>query len=220
MKILFLSALLVVCCSVACGVKFNSGASVKNGAGVTKRDSRNIVGYSKIKASSAVDLNVVVTNGYSIVLKGDESVLPSVLTELQGDTLVISIKDNTSLDSKINVSVTLPQLNALELVGATHATVKDVRSDELSIDATGASSVEVAGQVQSLKVKATGASTINAEALKAEKADAESVGASKVTVSASDSLIAGATGASSVTYVGEPKSVMQNATDVSSISKK
>ncbi len=218
MKTLVIVTLFVVSFSLACGVNFNSGSQSGNGSGVIKTDQRNIIGFKKIKAQDAIELSVVVTNGYSIVLKGDEAVLPSVITELQGDTLVISIKDKTDIKSKINVSITIPELTSLELLGAVHATVKDLKADEFKIDATGASSAEIAGQAKSLKIKAVGASSVNAEDLKADKAEA--VGASKITVTAADELNADATGASSVTYVGEPKTLKQNASDVSTISKK
>lgn len=220
MKTLIIFAVFVVSFTLACGVKFNSASPGGNGSGVIKTDQRNIIGFKKIKAQDAIELSVVVTNGYSVVLKGDEAVLPSVITELKGDTLVISIKDKTDIKSKINVSITIPELTSLELLGAVHATVKDLKSDEFKIDATGASSAEIAGQAKSLKIKAVGASSVNAEDLKADKADAGAVGASKITVTASDELSADATGASSVTYVGEPKSLKQNASDVSTISKK
>jgi len=219
MKMMILAVLLVGF-SAACGLKFKPDTRGSDGSGIIKTDSRNIIGFKKIKAQNAIDLNVVVTNGYSIVLKGDEAVLPSVITELQGDTLVISIKDKTDIKSKINVSITIPELTSLELLGAVHATVKDLKADEFKIDATGASSADIAGQAKSLKIKAVGASSVNAEDLKADKADAEAVGASKITVTASDELSADASGASSVTYVGEPKSLKQNASDVSTISKK
>ncbi|MEP6947410.1 MAG: head GIN domain-containing protein [Acidobacteriota bacterium] len=220
MKNWILPALLIVSCSVACNLANKSGSQSAPASGVTKTDSRNIVGFTKIKAENAIELSVAVTNGYSIVIKGDESVLPSVVTELQGDTLVISLKDKTVSRSRINVSVTLPELSALELIGATHATVKGVKSDELKVAATGASSAEIEGQTRDLKINAIGASSVNAEGLKADKADVEAVGASKITVSVSDELKADATGASSVTYTGEPKSLKQNTSDVSTINKK
>jgi Putative auto-transporter adhesin, head GIN domain len=220
MKIWVLGTLFIVCFSVACGIKYRPDSPGVAGSGVVKTDSRNITGFTKIKAQNAIDLSVAVSNGYSIVIKADDNVLPSVITELQGDTLFISLKDKTDIKSKVNVSVTVPELTDVQLIGAVHATVTGVKADEFKLDATGASSADVSGRAKTVKIKAVGASSVNAEDLKADKADANAVGASKITVSAADELNADATGASSVMYVGEPKNVKQNATDVSTISKK
>ena len=220
MKIWILGMLLAVSFCIGCGLKSKIDLPATTGSGVTKTDSRNIVGFKKINSANAIELHVSVTNGYSIVVKADDDIIANVITKLDGDTLVLSLKEGTNTKSKISVSVTLPTLEGLDLTGATNATVTGVKSDELTINATGAAKAKIDGETKSLKIKAVGASSVDAENLKAEKAAVESVGASSVTVEASGELDASAVGASHVVYIGEPKTLKQNATDVSTISKK
>lgn len=219
MKIWILGMLLAVSFCLGCGLKTKIDPPA-TGSGVTKTDSRNIVGFKKINAASAIDLSVSVTNGYSIVVKADDDIIANVITKLDGDTLVLSLKDGTNSKSKISVSITLPTLDGLDLTGATNATVTGVKTDELTVNVAGAAKAKIDGEAKSLKIKAVGASSVNAEDLKAEKAAVESVGASSVTVAASGELDASAVGASHVIYIGEPKTLKQNASDVSTISKK
>lgn len=220
MKFLILIALLTASFCAACGPKNSQSSPGTTGSGVIKTDSRNIVGFKKIRAESAIDLAVSVTNGYSVVVKAGEDVIADVITRLDGDTLVISLKDKTNSKSKISVSVTMPALEGLDLTGATNATVTGVKADELTVSATGAAKAKLDGVAKVLKIKALGASEVDAEGLTANKAEVDAVGASKIIVSATDELTASAAGASGVTYVGEPKSLKQNASDVSTISKK
>jgi hypothetical protein len=220
MKIWILIALLTVSFGVACGLKNSQNSPGTTGSGVIKTDSRNIVGFKKIRAESAIDLSVSVTNGFSVVVKADDNIISDVITKLDGDTLVISLKDKTNSKSKISISVTMPAIDGLDLTGATTATVSGVKADELTVSATGAAKAKIEGVAKTLKIKAVGASEVDAEGLTANKAEVDAVGASKIMVSATDELTASATGASGVTYVGEPKSLKQNASDVSTISKK
>ena len=67
---------------------------------------------------------------------------------------------------------------------------------------------------------ASGASTIDAENLKVEDADVEASGASSATVSATNDLKVDASGASKISYNGEPKSIKQNSSGASSVTKK
>lgn len=220
MKFLILVVLLTASFSGACGLKNPQSSPGTTGSGVIKTDSRNIVGFRKIRAESAIDLTVSITNGYSVVVKAGEDVIADVITRLDGDTLVISLKDKINSKSKISLSVTMPAIEGLDLTGATTATVTGVKADELTVSATGAAKAKLDGVAKALKIKALGASEVDAEGLTANKAEVEAVGASKISVSATDELTASAAGASGVTYVGEPKSLKQNASDVSTISKK
>ena len=220
MKFWTFGMLLIVSFGFACGIPNKATAPAASESKNAKIDTRNIVGFKKIKAESAIELNVSVTNGFSIVIEADDDVIYTVRTALEGDTLAISLKNKTESKSKITVTIHMPELTALDLTGATTANVTGVKADELKIDATGAAKVKINGEAKTLKVKAVGASSVDAENLKTEKAEVESVGASSITVAASEELKADATGASSVIYIGDPKQLKQNASDVSTIRKK
>ena len=218
MKFWILAITLIVSFGSTCGLI--KKPDTQSGSGTTKTDSRNNTGFKKIKVENAIDVNVSVGRGFAITVTADDNVMPNVATEIQGDTLVVSLKSKVNAKSKINVDITMPEITDIDLVGAASCGVTGVKTDELNVSATGASRIKLDGTVKTLKAKAVGASVVDAEALRADKAEVESVGASNITVAASDDLKADATGASSVTYVGDPKQVKQNASDISTIKKK
>ena len=189
------------------------------GPGAVKTVTRDLAGFTKIKAENAVTVNVTITKDFGVAVEAAESLHGSVLTEVVDDTLVISLKDNPGKKSNITINVLMPALTGLDVAGAATAQAAGISSDEMDITAVGASKVYIGGTTKNLKVKAEGASSVSAENLKAETAEVNSAGASTILVAANKSLTAEATGASTVIYSGAPKSLKQTAKDVSTIKK-
>jgi hypothetical protein len=91
----------------------------------------------------------------------------------------------------------------MEVSGASHITGK-LQAEKLMAEISGASRVTLAGAADNLEVAASGASTASLEELAAEQVDIELSGASRGTVSVRDSLKLNLSGASSLTYSGDP----------------
>ena len=213
-KLLFLFA--IACLFSACG----NMAGIK-GSGTPKTETRSVSGFREVNARGAVNLDISVGPEYSLSIEADDNLLEHIQTEVSGGALVIeSRNEKINPTTKINVRVTMPELVELELAGASTGKVTGVKTDKLGLEISGASKVTVDGQVRELNATASGASSINAEGLKTENADADSSGASSITVNATGDLKANASGASSVTYVGDPKSLKQNSSGASSVKKK
>lgn len=190
------------------------------GSGNVGSDTRALSGFRKIKAGSAVKLDVTVQKGYSVVVEADDNLLTHITTEVDGDTLVIGTRDSISSRSDIKVTISLPELSALDLSGASAAAVTGANGEELNITASGASKVKINGQAKELHADASGASNIDAESLPVENAEAEASGASTITVNALGRADLNASGASTVIYVGDPKELKQDSSGASSIRKK
>ena len=212
-KLLFFVAL--VSLSIACNV----GTGIK-GSGTAKSETRNVTGFDEIEANGAVNLAISFGAEYQVKIEADDNLLEHVTTEVNGDTLVIGSKDHINPKSKINVTITMPGLERLEVNGASTGEIAGLKGDKLALALNGASTLRIEGEVGELDVTASGASSINAEGLKAENADANASGASKITVNAAGDLKAEASGASSVTYIGDPRSLKQNSSGASSVKKK
>jgi hypothetical protein len=115
----------------------------------------------------------------------------------------------------------MPELNAIQLWGASEATITKVKSQSIKIQAGGSSALKIDGETKSLTANAEGASKIDAENLKSEKAEVKAAGASQITVSASTDLDAKAFGASTVFYIGDPKNpIKQDVVGASEVRKK
>jgi hypothetical protein len=213
-KLLFFVALavLLVACNNITGIR---------GSGTSKTETRNVSGFKEIKANGAIDLDVTFKPEYSLTIEADDNLLEYITTDVNGGTLIIESRDEKiNPKRKINVRITMPELVGLEINGASTGSVAGVKTDKLDLSINGASRLKIDGEVRELKVKAVGASSVDAEGLKTENANVDASGASSITVNATGDLSANASGASSVKYVGEPKNLKQNSSGASSVKKK
>ena len=220
----FVSALAIGLISAAssCSVgNFNfKNMSGVQGSGNAKSETRNVSGFNEIEANGAISAQITVGDSFNVVIETDDNLLTYVKTEVNGDTLKIYTEGRISPKTKTNVKISMPALDKLDINGASSVNVADVKGDSLEIKANGASEVQVTGETKNFSAEANGASTVNAENLAAENADVDSNGASTITVSPVNELNAEASGASTVYYKGEPKSIKQSSSGVSSIKKK
>lgn len=166
--------------------------------------------FKEIKAGNAVVLIVTVQDEFGVTIEGEEKLLKDVKTKVEGETLVISTVGNIASGNKVRLKISMPELAGIELWGASEAIVTNVKSESVKFQTGGTSFIKVDGETKSLTANATGASTIDAEKLKSEKAEANAAGSSQIMVSASNDLLAEAYGASTVSYGGETKNVKQN----------
>lgn len=95
----------------------------------------------------------------------------------------------------------------LDLSGAANVRINSVNSQEQDFDLSGAANVDIKddSNTQSLKADVSGASNLRAKNLTAKTAKVDASGASHIELTVTDELVAGASGASSVNYFGNPK---------------
>ena len=197
-----------------------SSLSGVQGSGTSKSETRSVSGFTKIDAGGAVNVEVTAQKDFSVVVEADDNLLTNIKTEVSGDTLKIYSEDRISPKTRVNVKISMPKIEGLDVSGASSGNVINVNADSLEIVASGASKIKIDGMAKELNANASGASTVDAESLEVEDADVEASGASKAVVSATNDLKVDASGASKISYVGEPKNIKQNSSGASSVTKK
>ena len=207
----------VVLAGLAIGCNAVTG---KKGSGNAKTETRGLTGFKEIEANGALNLDIGFGPEFVVKIEADDNLLEDITTEVSGSKLIIGTKDRINPQTKIDVKITMPELARLDVNGASTGNIGGLQGDKFELALNGASKFKISGEVRELKARASGASSIDAEGLKAENAEVDSNGASKITVNATGDLKADASGASSVTYVGEPKSLKQNSAGASSVKKK
>ena len=206
--------------STNCSFGGFSNLSGVQGSGTSKSETRNVSGFTKIDAGGAINIEVAAQKDFSVVVEADDNLLTNIKTEVSGDTLKIYSEDRISPKTRINVVISMPALEGLDISGASSVNVANVNADSLELKASGASKIKIDGAAKELNADASGASTIEAENLKVEDADVDASGASKATVAATNDLRVNASGASKISYIGEPKNIKQNSSGASSVTKK
>lgn len=180
--------------------------------------------FSKFNITGGIDIILVQDTATFIVLEGENAATDGVTLNEKDDRL--SISPNFESEMKLNkVYMHKPEFKLISLsaygslrnegvlsgdeliIKTSGATNLDLNLDykNCKMDLSGASQVNIVGKVDSLFVKASGASDINAEEVVCLYTNVNASGASKIYVNPSEVLIAKLSGASSIKYDNEPK---------------
>jgi hypothetical protein len=203
----------------ACNGHTGLGIDQVANSGNAKAEKRNVTGFKKIDAGGAFQLEIVAGKEFSVEIEADDNVLPLIKTEVRGDTLHIERENKISFNTnRLVAKISLPELNGLNVSGASRARISGVVADDLKLEASGASRIEISGVAEEVDADLSGASRLEAGNLQVERAEVDASGASTANVFVSESIKAEASGASSISYAGNPKSVDKNASGASSVS--
>jgi hypothetical protein len=224
--LIFISAIVIgICIAYATGsvgpsrswVNFSFGGGVK-GSGNIKTETRDLPKFTGIDSGGAVEMEITAQKTQHVEIETDDNILPLITTEVKGDTLYISSEKRLSWNNPVKIRISVEDLDSLNISGASKAVATNVKADNFKLDISGASKVKLEGEAASFDAESSGASRVEAENFKAVKVNARASGASKVLVFAADSVKADASGASCITYSGNPKNVTKNSSGASSVS--
>ncbi len=190
------------------------------GSGNVQTEKRKLADFNAIEVSGAIEVEIVAQKDFSVEVEADDNLLPLIKTEISGDTLKINTDKRFSTRNPIRVKIYAPDIENLEVSGASKLSLTNLKNDSLRVDASGASKIKVDGETKNLEIELSGASRLDAENLKTENADVAASGASNASIFVSNELKADLSGASSVTYSGNPKTVEKKTSGASSVKGK
>lgn len=190
------------------------------GSGNTVSEKRDLNEFSGIDVSGAFEVEVVSQKDFRVEIEADDNLLSQIKTEVRSGILRISSEDDIKTKNSIRIRISAPDIDRIEVSGATKFSLVDLKNDELKLDISGVSKVKLSGVTGNLSAEISGASHVDAENLKAATATIEASGASHVEVNVSEELVADASGASKINYSGSPKNTRKNSSGVSSINGK
>jgi hypothetical protein len=188
-----------------------------SGSGELGREARQTASFDAIDVSGPFQVNVQLGPAASVEIMGDDNVVPKVVTTVQGTTLHVDLPGRVVTKLPLQAVITLPALVDLEASGAATVTVAGVTGEQLDVEASGASRIALGGEIQALELDVSGASTIDAQALTATQAQVEASGASTANVRVTGSLVAEASGASTIRYHGQPGQLAKDESGASTI---
>lgn len=180
--------------------------------------------FSGISIGSAFEVVLVQGNDTGIDLEVDERYMDQISVEVKNGTLKVSTKGSIRNPKKMKATITFRELESMNFSGATKVRSEaDLNFGDLSIDASGAtkmnlnlqatslrlstsgaSNMEFAGSTGSLDVDLSGASKMDASELRVQDGSISTSGASKADVWFTGNLDIEASGASKITYKGNP----------------
>jgi hypothetical protein len=203
---------------------------VIEGSGQIVEEAREIEPFKAIEAHNAFLVRYEPAAETTLRIKADDNLIPLVLTHVDdAGRLVLRVKEQTNIHSErpIEIILTSPGVSELEahgacrveavlagqpevaidLSGASNATIRGIESAKLSVEASGASQARLEGQATAAVIEASGASSVVAEACPVDTAAVDISGASRARLLVRSSLSGGASGASTVVLVAKPGEV-------------
>lgn len=190
------------------------------GSGNVQTEKRNLRDFKSIDAGGMFEIEVVAQKDFSVEVDADDNLLPLIKTEVNGDTLEITTEKRISPKNTIRIRIAAPDIDKLEISGASKVSLANVKNDALKIEASGASKIKVDGETRNLDVELSGASRLDAEGLKAENVSVDGSGASSANVFVTGDLKVDLSGASKVNYTGTPKNLEKSTSGASSVKGK
>ena len=200
---------------------------------------RDVADFKRIDISGNFEITIDSLPNQQLVLNACKDFMPKITTEVRGETLFISypnyirrmrnsvkISLSTEILEKItargaadikSISTITSENFHLNLRGASDADLDVEIENEFRIELSGASDVKLRGKSQTLNIRASGASDIKAQNLKAEHVHINLSGASSARVHANESVNVDASGASDITIFGNPEQVHKNTRGSSSV---
>ena len=189
--------------------------------------------FSKINISHAFKVRLIQGDEYKVVVHSDdeEAFRDIEISVIKGKLVVESEEDKwidwnifSDYDEVPLLEITLPEVDEIEFTGAIKAESEHIRTEDIkieltgaskldmsiearnvSLEASGASEITLGGETQMLEIELVGASDLDAGKLKSQRIKVRAAGASKARVYATEKLDAEAVGASSVRYLGNPE---------------
>lgn len=190
------------------------------GSGVRKSEKRDLKTFSAVDTTGAYEVQISCQKPASFEIEADDNILPLIKTEVRDGVLYVSSQESYNSAKAVTLRIALPELSAVSSRGAGDISVTDANSNDLKIESTGAASIKAAGKVKTATFSSTGAGDIDASRLVAEKTKVTVTGAASVNVYASEQLDVSVSGAGSVNYSGNPKTVNKGVSGFGSVNKK
>ena len=177
----------------------------EKGSGVSKTEQRETEAFDGVELSGAADIKIQCGEETSVSLTLDDNLLEMITTEVVNGTLEIGKTGNYSSSLGLDIDISTPKLNELELSGACDVEVVDCNTDELTLEVSGACDLKISGTVDSVKLELSGAGDVDLTELVARSVSVELSGAASASVNATEELDVEISGVGSVTYKGDPE---------------
>jgi len=210
------------------------------GSGNVIKETRTVSTFHGIEAGSAFEITVKKGDVQSLEVETDDNIMPLIKSKVKDGILELSTKGTIRNSTSFKVYITIPHIDDIDVSGAAKLISNDrfdepnmeieasgasklefkIKTKHLELDASGASKVILQGYANSAEIEVSGASKLKAYELELNSAKIDCSGASHAYVNVKESIKGEASGASSITYMGNPKMVSIETSGAGSVHRK
>lgn len=217
----------------------NVGISGLKGNGKIITQTRVVDEFKGIDLSGF--FNVVLTQGneQSVKIESDENLLQYIKTVVKNNVLEVTTESGIEEFEKLNLYITVKELNSIETSGATKITSENnfkskkfklsisgaseiklnIETEEMNTDLSGAASIELTGHAASHIVDLSGAGNLEAENFETSKTVIDLSGAGSARINATKEIRGQISGIGSINYLNDPEIKDVNVSGLGSFNK-
>ena len=196
------------------------------GSGNLTTETHDLGDFSRIEAHSGFELEVTMSDAFSIEITADDNMHEYIAVEKSGDTLDIRLRGTRFYHSvTLRARITMPNLYYIELTGGSRADITGFNSShdfeanmsggsrlngaittgDAEFELSGGSQIDLEGSGENLTIDASGGSQLDLEDFPIDDASINMSGGSRATINISGTLNVDLSGGSRVEYVGDPE---------------
>jgi hypothetical protein len=183
---------------------------ITRGSGKSSSDVRSILQFtrfSKVVIAGAADVHIYQGDERSVIVMGDDNIIPLITTDVIGDTLRIDSRGSYRTTSPLRVSVTTPDISDVTVSGSADVIISEIQQDHAKLKVSGSGDITASGRVTQLELRASGSGDIRTMSVKAETVNAKCSGSGDIFAKASKSASLKITGSGDINIYGKPNIV-------------
>ncbi len=200
-----------------------SGCSINipvKGSGKTASEKRGTSGFYTVDLKGSMDVEVTRSDEFKCIVKGDDNIVPLIITEVKDQRLYISAKQSYSTRQKLSIFLEMPELTEVALSGSGDINMANVTKDTVSLKISGSGNIVAIGEAKQVIAEVNGTGDLQIERLVAEHVDVTINGSGDANVWAKQSLNARVNGSGNIIYAGDPDNIYNDINGSGDIVKK
>ncbi len=181
----------------------DDGFEVLRGSGNVVTEDYEFADFASVEVLNVLDAEIVQSDSYSVTIRADDNILDLIKVSKNGETLSVRMRQGFTISTEVTLEarITMPDLEALGLSGASSATVSGFRSeDQIDIEVSGASNLDGDLEAERIDLDVSGASRVTLTGSAAEAtivvSGASNLDLAEFIVDTAEVMLSGASGAS------------------------
>ena len=177
-----------------------------HGSGIAATELRDVPPFQRVRVQGQGNLLVRVGGNRAVHIETDDNLLPYVLTDVDGDTLTVKMKDGQSYSFRrgLHIVIDIPAITGVALAGAFDADLHGVRGQAFEASIAGSCDIRADGEVDTVAASISGSGDIDISELRARNASVRIAGDGDVEVNVTGRLDVSISGSGDVLYAGDP----------------
>lgn len=213
--------------------------SCTKGSGHVVSEKRKAADFTKLDVSGAYDVKLVQDSSLTISITADDNLLKQITTEVSGGKLKIKNNNNMCPSGQMEITIGVRNLDEIDQSGAVNfstqgklvtkdlslnlsgASKLDMDLDAANVNTTGSGAIEVnlKGQATTHTMNISGGAKMHAFDFVVGNYDIETSGAGDFEINVLHELTVNSSGASDIKYKGNPTTINNKKSGVSTITK-